>query len=75
MSDVFFKGERAVKVNAKKVMWGATPKAQLYDIDGDEKWVSRIYSEYNEKEGTLIIVEWLYNILFTENEKRKTKHE
>jgi hypothetical protein len=61
---MFLNGKRAVKVNAKPIMWGASNKARLYNIDGDEKWVPRSISKYNEKEGTLIIEEWFYDKLF-----------
>lgn len=64
MSDIFLHGNRAVKVNATKVMWGITGKARLYNIDGDEKWIPNSVHEYNGKEKTLIIEEWFYNKLF-----------
>lgn len=64
MADVTLNEKPAVKVNAKPVMWGSTKKARLYDIDGDEKWVSRKCSKFNKEEQTLIIEEWLYNKLF-----------
>lgn len=61
---MFLNGCRAVKVNAKPIMWGASKKARLYNIDGDEVWVPRSLSKYDEKEGTLLIEEWFYNRLF-----------
>ena len=68
---MFLHGNSAVKVNAKKVMWGITDKARLYDIDGGEKWIPNSLCKYNDEEKTLVIEEWFYNKLF-ENEKGKT---
>jgi hypothetical protein len=62
--DVTLHGKRAVKVNAETVMWGVSEKAQLFNIDGEERWVPKSLSEYNEKEKTLIIEEWFYNKIF-----------
>jgi hypothetical protein len=64
MPNIFLHGKNVVKVNAKKVMWGMTTRAQLYNIDGDEKWVPNSLCEYNDKEKSLIIEEWFYNKLF-----------
>ncbi len=62
---MFLHGKRAVKVNAKYVLWGVSEKAKLYNIDGDEIWVPNSVCEYNKKDETLIIEEWFYNKLFT----------
>jgi hypothetical protein len=64
MNETVLNGRPAIKVNAKHVMWGATDKAMLYDIDGDQKWVPRKVSKFNKQEGTLLIEEWFYNKLF-----------
>jgi hypothetical protein len=64
MSDVFLHGKRAIKVNAKIVLWGVTSKAKLYNIDGDERWIPNSLCEFDEKENTLLIEEWFYNKLF-----------
>jgi hypothetical protein len=64
MSDVFLHGKRAIKVNAQIVLWGVTPKAKLYNIDGDEQWIPNSLCEFDEKENTLVIEEWFYNKLF-----------
>jgi hypothetical protein len=64
MNDVFLHGKRAIKVNAQIVLWGVTPKAKLYNIDGDEQWIPNSLCEFDEKENTLVIEEWFYNKLF-----------
>ena len=61
MSAILLHGRPAVKVNAKKVMWGVTPKANLYNINGEEKWVPNTLSKYNDKKEVLTIEEWFYN--------------
>lgn len=61
MSTILLHGRPAVKVNAKKVMWGGTAKAQLYNINGEEKWVPNSLSKYNDKKEVLTIEEWFYN--------------
>lgn len=61
---IFLNKKPAVKVNAKPVMWGATDKSRLYNIDGEEKWVLKRCSKYNSEEKTLIIEKWLYKRLF-----------
>jgi len=66
MNDIFLHGKRAVKVNAKMVMWGITDKARLYDIDGDKRWIPNSLCKYDEKEGALVIEEWFYNKIFEE---------
>jgi hypothetical protein len=69
MSEITLNGKRAVKVNAKHVTWGASDKALLFDIDGDERWVPRSVSKFDvtdskKQEGTLLIEEWFYKKLF-----------
>ncbi len=47
---MFLHGKRAVKINAKRIMWGSKikdAKAKLYDIDGDKKWVPISLSEFS----------------------------
>ena len=67
MSNVFLHGKRAVKVNAKFILWGITDKAKLYSIDGDEKWVPNSLCEYDRKNKTLVIEEWFYNKMFEDD--------
>ena len=71
--DITLNGKPAIKVNAKRVTWGSTPKSVLYDIDGDEKWVPKSLCEFTPASrtntvghtpGTLIVVEWKYNQMF-----------
>jgi len=71
--EVLLNGKRAVKVNAKKVIWGNTAKAKLYNIDGDEKWVPIALSKFDrtdpnqnrgDLDGVLTIEEWFYKKLF-----------
>lgn len=73
MGEITHKGKKAVRVNAKEIMWASTDKSQKYDIDGDEVWVPRSLSKFTESEdsskksqghGTLVIQEWFYNQLF-----------
>ena len=52
------------KINATKVMWGYTNKAQLYDINGVQKWIPHALCTYSEKEEVLTIAEWFYKKLF-----------
>jgi len=64
MSAIILNDKPAVKVNAKPIMWGSTEKARLFDIDGDQRWVSRKYSHFNEDKNTLVIEEWLFKKMF-----------
>ena len=74
MTQVTLKEKSAIKVNAMIVIWGVTPKAKLYNIDGDEVWIPNSLCEFTESpdnnknegdiEGTLIIQEWFYKKLF-----------
>jgi len=49
---MFINGKRAVKVNAKKVIWGRKQggKAQLYNVDGDQKWIPDSLCMFKEDE-------------------------
>lgn len=73
MAEIFLNGNPAVKVNAEPKMWGITDKARLYDIDGDERWVSRKHSKFTphkkqkfsgHEHGVLVVEEWLFKKMF-----------
>lgn len=80
ISEITLNGKPAVKVNAKQILWGNTNRAQLYDIDGDKRWVPFSVSKFEKSKqsqeqldrgfhkgdvtGTLIIEQWFYNKLF-----------
>ncbi|MBP9790842.1 MAG: hypothetical protein KBD57_09900 [Bacteroidia bacterium] len=73
--EVLLNGKRAVKVNAKMIIWGKTDKAKKYNIDGDEKWVPISLSKFErtnpnqcrgDLDGVLTIEEWFYKKLFPE---------
>jgi len=69
MTNIFLHGKPAVKVHAKVVLWGNTSTSQLYNIDGDKRWIPNKLCAYNDEEKTLIIEDWFYHKLF-ENESR-----
>ena len=70
-------GAKAVRLEAKKVTWGNTPKANLYEIDGKQVWIPKSVSTFEvSKEsqeqinqgsfvgntsGILLVEEWFYN--------------
>ena len=69
MGEITLNGQRAVKVNATLIIWANTPKSQMYNIDGDERWVPNSVSKFTKSgekdergnwKGTLLIYEWFY---------------
>jgi hypothetical protein len=75
MAEITLNGQRAVKVNAEKILWANSEKAAQYDIDGDKEWIPNSLCKFTQTgdpnktakgnvPGTLIIVEWFYNKLF-----------
>ena len=63
-------GKPAIKITCKKVIWGNTDKAKLYEIEGDQKWVPISVSSFERKlpvsnvgdiDGVLTVQEWYYN--------------
>jgi hypothetical protein len=68
MHGIWLNGKAATKVNAKRLLWGSSDRAQLYSIDGDERWISKRFSAFTQTspdgQGELIIEDWLYKKLF-----------
>lgn len=59
MNDIVLNDKPAVKIFAERlVKWQPSSK---YDCEGTVMWLRNDYTEYNEKEKTLIIEEWYYN--------------
>lgn len=60
--------KKTVKIEVTAKMWGSTGKARLYEINGEQRWVPRSVSKFNETgkrgEGILVIEEWYYNKYF-----------
>lgn len=82
MSKTMLNGKPATKFdNVSIVLWGNTPKAQLYKFsDGVEKWVPFSVSNFirnNDKEkngipaGTLIVEQWFVKMLFPDKQETK----
>lgn len=69
-------GKQAIKIDAAKISWASTDKAQMYDIDNVRIWVPRSVSQFTigkesqemldngyhrgDIKGTLLIHEWWF---------------
>ena len=65
MSKTELNGKPAITIQARFKLWGVTPKAKLYKIEEDEKWVPVSVSKFEQTQpshgdidGVLTVEEW-----------------
>ena len=59
MSDIFLHKKPAVKIKAKLLRtWD---HSNLYDCEGDKKWIPDKVCKYDDNEKTIIISQWWYD--------------
>ena len=61
MENLVVNDQPAVKIKSKLIR--RSEKSGYYNCEGDKVWIADSCCIYNDKEGTLLIQEWLYKTL------------